>query len=339
MKIIFFGAGSFAQKIWEQIQDSSHLFVDEFMAFADNNKELVGKYFCGRKIIAPSEIYTYSPDLIIIASKLYESEIRKQLIESMMIPERNIYTYGEYLRLSYANSVYRKRYGFLEQKVNKSYNKNSIVIYTAITGDYDTLKDPVFTADNLTYVCLTNNPDIKSKIWNIEYIKDDSRDNVHLARHIKLNPHRYFKGYETSIWVDGKYQIMDDLRIYVTQYQKQSTVLCFPHPERECICDEVAACIFEAKGISKDMIIQVADYLKEGYPIQNGLYETGCIVRIHNDDFVKQLMNEWENEIRKYSFRDQLSFPYICWKNNFFPDICDLDINRNRWLLQKRSLY
>lgn len=339
MRIIFFGSGSFAQKIWDQMQGNPQFSLDEFVAFADNNQDLHGKYFCGKKIISSSEIHSYSPDLILIASSLYESEIRKQLIEEIKIPERMIYTYEEYLRLSYAASVYRKNYEHLGQSIIRSYNKKPILIYTAITGDYDSLKEPQFIADDLTYVCLTNNPNIRSKNWIVEYVKDNRMDNVHLARHIKLNPHLYFKDDEMSIWVDGKYQIMDDLRMYVTQYQKKSAILCFPHPQRDCICDEVAACIALQKGNNKDMIIQVADYLRDGYPLHNGLYETGCIVREHNNDLVKYLMSEWENEIEKYSFRDQLSFPYICWKNNFMPDICDLDINHNQWLLQKRDLY
>ena len=49
-------------------------------------------------------------------------------------------------------------------------------------------------------------------------------------------------------------------------------------------------------------------------------------------------MKKWENEIQKYSIRDQLSFPYVCWKNNFYPDISDLDINRNPWLLYNEHL-
>ena len=92
------------------------------------------------------------------------------------------------------------------------------------------------------------------------------------------------------------------------------------------------------KGNKRDMILQVSDYLKKGYPLDYGLYETGCMVRIHNNDEVKMLMKKWENEIQKYSIRDQLSFPYVCWKNNFYPDISDLDINRNPWLLYNEHL-
>ncbi len=339
MKIIIFGAGAYAKWIWTQIMEEPQLYSDEYIAFADNNPSLWGKTFCEKEVIAPSHINAYKADLILIASNMPKSEdsMRKQLMEELGISEEQIYLFGEYTRMCYAGRVYREKYGNLKYsgKVLEA-DKVRTVVYTAITGNYDTLKEPLFEADGLTYVCITDNPDIKSKVWNIESIKNSRLDHIHLARHIKMNPHHYFPEYEVSIWVDGKYQIMDDLRTYAAKYQGHSDILCFPHPERNCICDETAACIFAGKGDKKEMIIQVSQYLREGYPVNSGLYETGCLVRNHNHDNVKLLMNQWEEEIMKHSYRDQLSFPYICWKNGFAPDICNLDINRNQWLLQKR---
>lgn len=335
MKIIFFGAGSYAKYIWKQIEKDDHLYIDEYIAFADNNEHLWGSFFCEKKVIAPNKIKEYGADLIVIVSIKYETAIRRQLMQQLGISENQIYMWEEYARWCYTREVYRKRYGSGVQnkrKANVSMIKQPAVIYTAITGNYDRLREPLFIDDNLTYVCFTNNPNFKSKVWNIEYIKNKDMDNVHLARHIKINPHFYFPEYEMSVWVDGKYQIKDDLREYALQYQKQANILCFPHPERDCICDELAACILWRKGHKKNMIVQVGDYLKSGYPTKNGLFETGCMVRFHNDYFVKKLMHEWENDIMEYSFRDQLSLPYVCWKNGFMPDICDLDINHNRWL-------
>lgn len=333
MKVIFFGAGSHAKHLWTQIIKDPEFYTDEYIAFADNNKNIWGSNFCGKEVIAPSRIYHYGIDIILIASILYEDVMRKQLVEDLGISDKKVYIWEDYKRLCYANRVYREKYKNTERvKESEQIGKDRVVIYTAITGNYDTLKDPLFTNDSLTYVCFTNNPKIKSKIWNVRYIEDAHLDNVHLARHIKMNPHLFFPEYDMSIWVDGKFQILDDLRVYAKRYRRQSGILCFPHPERLCICDELAACILWTNGINKDMIVQVADYLKKDFPVNYGLYDTGCIVRFHNDDSIKRLMEEWENEVKNYSFRDQLSFPYVCWKNKYIPDICDLDIAHNQWL-------
>ena len=339
MKVIFFGAGNYARDVWKQVLENPELYADEYVAVADNNPKLRGTYFCGKQVIAPSNINKYKADLVVITS-VYESAIRKQLVEELGISEDRIYIFEDYTRKCYPDWIYRTRYGNKgRNKANPLFNTSHMIVYTAITGNYDELKEPLFLSDDITYVCITNNREIKSNVWNMEYIENDSLDNVHLARHIKMNPHIYFHEYETSVWVDGKYQIMDDLREYISLYQKESDVLCFPHPERRCICNEAAACIAANSGNKKDIILQVADYLRDGYPLNYGLYETGCIVRRHNDEKVKMLMRLWEGEVLKYSIRDQLSFPYICWKNNFTPDICALDVNRNPWLLQRRTNY
>lgn len=338
MNIVFFGAGNYGKSAWKKFEKEYQLFADEYLVFADNNSDLWGKNFCGKTVINPLDIKKYNPDVIVITS-IHSEAIRVQLMNELCVPESRIYSYGDYLRKCYAKQIYRNRCTDFDcDKKKNPFSTQNMVVYTAITGNYDILKDPLVISEDLTYVCITNNPAIKSNVWNIEYIKDDSLDNVHLARHIKMNPQDFFSDYETSVWVDGKYQILDDLRLYISLYQRQSNVLCFPHPERKCICDEVAACIMAKKGNKKDMVLQVSDYLKKGYPIDNGLYETGCMVRVHNDDKVKMLMKTWEEELFKYSIRDQLSFPFVCWLRDFKPDICDLDINRNPWLLQKREM-
>lgn len=334
MKIIFFGAGNFAKRVWGEILSKPEIYVDKYIAIIDNNLQLRGSFFNGVKVIAPYDIYEYEWDFIVITSLIYEGAIRNQLIEHLDIAKEKILNYFEYSRKSYAAWVYKRKYGFYTQQIkNSAFGFKQLIVYTAITGNYDKLKTPLFTADNITYVYFTNNHDIKSKVWNIEYVNDSSMNNMYLAKHFKMNPHQYFPDYEVSIWVDGKYQIMDDFRKYIAKYQKASSILCFPHPERQCICEELAECILSTNASKRDMINQVSDYLKEGYPLNYGLYEGGCIVRLHNDTKIKMLMEKWESEVHKYSVRDQLSFPYLCWKNGIFPDICDLDINKNQWLL------
>jgi len=58
-------------------------------------------------------------------------------------------------------------------------------------------------------------------------------------------------------------------------------------------------------------------YLSEGYPKQNGLSTTPIMVRNHMDDNVINHNEDWWSEIKHNSKRDQLSFNYIAWKNQF----------------------
>lgn len=329
IRVIFFGAGAKAEIVWEQLLDSP-FFNDSYIAFSDNNKQLWGRSFHSFRIIPPYEVNQYSADLFVVTS-IYVNEIKKQLIGELGIPSERIFTFEEYKRSCYVKWIYDERYQ-ASKNVNNSFHTDKAIIYTAITGDYDYLKEPLLVNEDCEYICFTNNKKLKSDIWNIEYIRDDELDNMMLAKKVKLFPDLYFKEYETSIWIDGKIQICDDLIGYVKKFGRNQPILSFPHHERKCIYEEAGACLYLHIGHKLEIVKQISDYYSMGYPINNGLYEMGCIVRQHNNELVKRVMREWWNELELYSYRDQISFPVVCWKNDFLPDICSLDIYKNNWL-------
>ena len=339
-KVIFFGVGKHAHYILKNIT-APQFSENQYIAFSDNNSALWGETFNGLKIVSPLELNQTIADFFVITSTYYEQEIQKQLVNEIGIPKEKVYSFDEYARRCYAKWQYKKKYGdFKNANINEcGFNLKKTVVYTSITGNYDNLWEPLFEDKDITYVCFTNNRKLKSKVWNIEYIQNDQLDDMYLVKKIKMNPNLYFKEFETSVWADGKYEIQADLRAYIEKYGKRKPILCFPHFQRECIYDEAAMCICTKKGKKEDIIRQITDYYRKGYPVDNGLCEMGCIVRRHNDELVMKIMREWQEEVAYYSYRDQLSFPYVCWKNTFTPDICNLDINRNPWLLQRRTLY
>ena len=61
---------------------------------------------------------------------------------------------------------------------------------------------------------------------------------------------------------------------------------------------------------------QVDIYKKEGFPTQFGMREFSIIVREHNNSELKTLMDDWWKQVTIYTMRDQISFPYVLWKNN-----------------------
>lgn len=332
MKIIIFGIGNKGRNFYNIIKKSD-TYNCTVIAFSDNNYGLWNTYIDSIPVIPPPKIKEYDFDAIVVAS-IYENEICKQL-EGYGLRDK-VLLLDEYERKTYALYKYQERYrnNFLSKE--KIFHEK-VVVYTSITGNYDDLNEPLFLSDDIEYVCFTNNKSLKSPIWNIEYITDNQLDNMHLAKKVKLFPDEFLSEYETSVWVDGKFQVQSDIREYIMKYQRFEPMLCFPHFSRSCIYEEAGRCIADGVGVKNDIIHQIACYEREGYPIDNGLYEMGCIVRNHNDDMVKRVMSSWWEEIQKYSYRDQISFPVVCWRNDFKPDICDQDIYKNKWLLCKRN--
>lgn len=331
MKLIIFGFGNTGRKLYDEIINYK---LDTVVAFVDNNTELCNNSYEGIPVILPADISKYKYDSIVIAS-MYEKEILLQL--ENMNTQGDIFGLAEYHRYSYTKKRYDEMYLSVEFETGKKIFDKKIVVYTAITGNYDALNEPKFLDHDIQYICFTDNKNIQSDIWDVKYISDNFLDPMYLAKRVKLFPNEYLSGYDTSVWVDGKFQVIGDIRKYISKYEKNKTMLCFPHFERNCLYDEAARCLADGIGVKREILNQITSYFDEGYPFDNGLYEGGCIVRKHNDETIKKIMSDWWDEITKFSNRDQISLPYVLKKNSFIPDICDLDLYNNKWLKCTRN--
>ena len=65
------------------------------------------------------------------------------------------------------------------------------------------------------------------------------------------------------------------------------------------------------------------------------MVDTACLVRANRDPILRKVMEDWWKEVRDRTFRDQLSFGYICWKNKYEFDLCELYVYDNPYLKVK----
>lgn len=205
----------------------------------------------------------------------------------------------------------------IEPKSKDSNSKmNNIVIYTAITNNYDTLREPTYKLQNCDYLCFTDNSNLDSKHWTIKKIEHLIYDHNRNAKQYKILPHRFLQEYEYSIWIDGNVDIIGDVTELINKYLTHDVLAFYKHPERQCIYDELEACLKLTKDDEKIMIDQINKYRSMGFPKNKGLIRASIILRKHDDKNVIKTMEEWWKEILNHSKRDQLSFNYIAWKNN-----------------------
>lgn len=316
--------------------DSFNMYKEEFnlfniIAFIDNNDEKQNKKFMDKIIISPYNINDYDYDYIFIASSFY-SDIYMQLVDTININPSKILSQNFFTNL-FINKIYTQSYkNRKDSNIMKISTNSKIVVYTAITGNYDILNDPIYINKNFKYVCFTDNCNIRSNIWEINYIKDQNQDYNRKAKKYKVLPHLFLKNYDISIWVDGNFLIIGDLEEYIYKYMIFSNMLCFVHPYRKCIYDEAKVCIelgLDSKNIVKK---QMEKYIKDNYPKNKGLAACGILVRKHMSKDVINIMENWWREINEYSKRDQLSFDYVCWKNKFQYDISNLYCYNNNYV-------
>lgn len=187
----------------------------------------------------------------------------------------------------------------------------SVIVYTAVFGNYDTLRDQPRN-DKVDYRCYSDNPQ-PSNTWAFIKRKMRQRSNAMAARQCKILAHHLILDCQYSIWLDANDKLWDDPIKICKKWLASADMAVFKHPHRKCIYDEVEACIKRRKDDPDTMRRQVARYRAEGYPRNNGLNSTGVLIRRHTKK-VAQFNDAWWEELLTGSHRDQLSFPYMVWK-------------------------
>ena len=232
---------------------------------------------------------------------------------------------------------------------------NKKVIYTSIFGSEYYLHEPSIKLNGWDYICFTDNPDYKSDTWDVRIIPkiyDGARD----SKKPKILPHRYLQDYDISIWIDGDVKITSDVDILVDKHLKDKDYAVLNHE----FCGisttgnlNVRKCIYEEAKFIKwlgdnhprkhykdnlDIINnQVDRYRQEGYPENNGQARNTVILRRHHNQNIIKTMEDWWTEVKYGSKRDQLSFPYVAWKNQLDFNFIDEDIDNNEWFELKKK--
>lgn len=221
---------------------------------------------------------------------------------------------GQPLRVAVARHGPRRR----PARASHQAKPRSLVVYTAVSGGYDSLKRPEHLPHDCDFVCFTDDPGLRSDVWQMRPFDVYHVDPTRMARYVKTHPHVYFPEHEHSIWIDGNLLVQGDLRPFLDALDDEHPFAAFVHPHRDCIyaeADEIVA----RGGLDDERIVrrQVEAARAEGHPEQHGLIETNVLVRRHNDPRVVALMNAWWKEIDNGSKRDQLSLPVVARRAGF----------------------
>ncbi len=210
---------------------------------------------------------------------------------------------------------YRERDTLKTIKISNKKNGNNIVIYSALFGDIDNYIEHN-KIPGCDIVLFTDNKELKLKNTKKILIDPNGFDSRKLARMFKTLPHKFFPNYEYSIWIDASIEITNDALVDLTYNSIQTKDLaCFKHMHRDTLYDEVNSCLERKKDNPFILTTQYRDYKADKF-IDNGtLIESGVLIRKHMNPALITFSENWWKEIKKYSIRDQISFPYVLFKN------------------------
>lgn len=203
-------------------------------------------------------------------------------------------------------------------------NIPKVAIYTCIIGGYDKLWEPLYKSKYCDYYAITDFEIDNGSAWKRidfhEYEdKIDKKDSpAYINRWFKMHPQEVFSSYQYSIYIDGNVLVVSDLMPLVIKMINEKNFLgIHRHYARKYIESEVKAIVKFKKNINKELTYkQVSRYKACGYNNDIPMLEATILIRKHNDDKCIKVMNDWWSEFIKYSPRDQLSLPYVLWKND-----------------------
>jgi len=208
----------------------------------------------------------------------------------------------------------------------------SRVIYTAIAGAYDVLKEqPHARHNDALFVAFVDAP-CESPTWRTLPVHAGLADPNRNAKIHKVLSHVYFPDAEYSLWIDGSVTIRAAQRLQhlIDAYLSESDVAVFRHRVRTCIYQEANVCMQRELDDPQLIWQQVCRYTRAGYPANAGLAECPVILRRHTPA-VRAFNEAWWAEISAGSRRDQLSFNYTARNLGLRYAVFDGTIADNAW--------
>ena len=245
-----------------------------------------------------------------------------------LVKESNEYIWKEAVKWIKSNKKYRL--GYLDVSINHLYHGDlkdrnydgrysklrgikakSIVVFTENIGGYDNLL-PILKYENTTCVAFLDK-DVEIEGWNIININDyphisGLKDVKLICKYVRTHPNELLPEHDYSLHIDANMVLTEDPNKIVDEMVERDTeIMVFRHHKRNSIYEEGEQCI-ESK---LDSETRISDQLKKyrNFGIGNDLYECGLMLR-KNTKSIKKFDDIWWEEIRRYSKRDQLSFPY-----------------------------
>ena len=220
---------------------------------------------------------------------------------------------------------------------------NKIIIYTVITGNYDSIKQPLVVEEGVEYVLFTNNPKIiDAGVWRVAHIpselwqgRTERENNILLSRMVKILPHKYLpEGAEWSLYIDADMVIKRPLTELLNNLHSKTLFAACRHSYCKSVQEEIEDLLSKNMVQLEQVQHQWNKYKEWGFRDDLGISENGLLIRKHNNQHVQSLMQLWWSEYQQGCLRDQVSLMPCIYKTDFMPyfQFVEKNIRANEYL-------
>ena len=204
----------------------------------------------------------------------------------------------------------------LDYKGNIPNRYKRIVVYSCLIGNYDNVS--TFKRQRgYDYILFTDQKIVNTN-WTVRPIPEEvlklNVSDVKKQRYVKIHPHKFFRNYDLSLYIDANYIIKGDLDDFIINTMNSIDNIYITHLKFGM---DLSQGINTAKKNKLDNSI-LLDEIRKRYNNLNiitkrGIVNAGLILRKHHNPDCIKLMEKWWEEVEKYSHVDNLGFNYASY--------------------------
>lgn len=207
-------------------------------------------------------------------------------------------------------------------------------VYTVLTGGYETLQEQPVAADSaVPFLCLTDDPDLKSETWRIVHVDVAiGMDPIRSQRELKIRPHVHVPDFDRSLYIDNTVRLTEKPEIIFEKTGNSASFAISLHDFRKTILDEFIA-VAESGLDDQARIFEQLNHYTIDCPqiLSEQPFWTGLMIRDHLNPDVRKAMEIWAVHVHRYSRRDQLSANLAFHVAGISPQIMDIGSKSSRF--------
>ena len=235
----------------------------------------------------------------------------------------NFLIYFSYFVLLMIIYYYYKNSSYLnfdrENKTDYEYDgvipkdSRKVIVYSCMIGNYDNVTS--FKKQRGYDYILFTDQNIKNTNWTIFPIPDEvlklNVSDIKKQRYMKIHPHKFFKNYDLSLYIDPNYEITGDLDDYLINTLNPLDHIYIPHLQFGKGMKQAIDKAIEKKLDDVSLLKHVMDRYNQSKLLdKTGIVNAGLIIRKHHTEDCIKLMERWWEEVRDYSHVDNFAFDY-----------------------------
>jgi asparagine synthase (glutamine-hydrolysing) len=195
--------------------------------------------------------------------------------------------------------------------------RRRLLVYTVLVGAKEALANPLeqlpagATTDlDLEWVCITDNPALRSPVWRMQLIPSGHVPPEKLSRRPKAMPHEYFPDADFSLYVDNTVSFKRLPQASDLETSRPYLFRAFRHSTRNSPYEEASA-VATLGYDDVNVICQQIDFYEGRRPMSSITPLTTCTVLLReHHPAVKRFGVLWWESLLAFSKRDQLSFDF-----------------------------